>query len=134
MTDQTDLNHSAVLLRLDAPIDFRQLLHRCRGNEGLAKRIVASFQQKIDEDIALLEGALGRKDADQLAAVAHRVKGTAANVAAEGIREAAEEIELIARSGRFDQIPRWLVRFRSDGSRLAQILDVGEIRFDQGET
>ncbi|MDG2385755.1 MAG: Hpt domain-containing protein [Pirellulaceae bacterium] len=134
MNRRPDLNSRQSSRRLDPPIDFQRLLHRCRGNERLVRQLVATFQQKIDEDVALLEGALDRKDASEIAAVAHRVKGTAANIAADGIREAAEEIEQSAWLGEFAQIPQWLLRFKVDGSRLAQILNLEEGRFETKES
>ena len=131
MNGRLDLNSSTFSRRFDGPIDFQKLPHRCRGNESFVRDLVATFQQKINEDVALLEKALDRKDAQQIAAVAHRVKGTAANLAADGIREAAEQIEQNAWSEEFTQIPRWLLRFKTEGLRLSQILNDGaQHRFD----
>ena len=107
-------------IRFDSPIDFPQLLHRCLGNERLAREVIVRFHDRIEEDVARLQGALRRQDTTELAAVAHRIKGAAASLSANRLTEAASGMEEGARAGHLQQVSHWLQRFKSEGKALSR--------------
>jgi two-component system sensor histidine kinase/response regulator len=85
--------------RPKAAIDFPNLLHRCMGKQDLARRLIVKFQAQAGVDVQELETAIREQDAVRLRLVAHRLKGSAANVSAEAVRETASRLEILGRDG-----------------------------------
>jgi len=63
-----------------------------RWAHGLSTRL-----SYTNADVQELETAIREQDAARLRLVAHRVKGSAANVSAEGVRECASRLEVLGR-------------------------------------
>ena len=80
-------------------IDFPSLLHRCSGKPDLVRRLVEKFLAQAGGDLRELETALREQDAARLRLVAHRLKGSAANMSAETVRESASQLEELGRAG-----------------------------------
>jgi HPt (histidine-containing phosphotransfer) domain-containing protein len=76
-----------------------------------------------------LKRSVGSKDAREVAASAHKIKGAAANVSAEDIRRVAAELEQLGKADALeqaqtclDQLHQELNRFRQHlGTALAQL-------------
>ena len=66
------------------------------GNQKLATRLIEKFREQMAGDLRELEAALSLKDATRLLEIAHRVKGAAANLSAEQIRQSASNLENMA--------------------------------------
>jgi HPt (histidine-containing phosphotransfer) domain-containing protein len=66
---------------------------------GMLHSFVQGFRQAVPEHIAAMRQALAEHDGEQLRKVAHRLKGTAANVAACGVAEQCQALEMLGRSG-----------------------------------
>ena len=91
-----------------APLDFDQLLARCLGNLEFAQRVLARFQDSFGEDLTRLEQELSSGNAEQVAGLAHRMKGAAANVGAVALARAAASVEELARGCRLQEVtPRF---------------------------
>jgi HPt (histidine-containing phosphotransfer) domain-containing protein len=88
-----------------AVLDLEGLRNRCLGNIDLVQRVLKTFQERIPEEMATMEKAFKRNDAEQIARVAHRVKGSSASVSAEALVRAAAEVEDVSRAGRVADIP-----------------------------
>lgn len=80
-------------------VGYNALVDRCIGNVPLAQRLVAKFRTQVVTDLNALRDAIASGDKDMTVFHAHRIKGAAANLSAEGVRSAAEEVESLARSG-----------------------------------
>ncbi len=87
---------------------------RCLGNIDFVQRVLEKFQQRLPEELAELERLLQLGETEQLARVAHRIKGTSANVSAPGLFQAAANIEALGRSGRMADIPRGIAHLRTE--------------------
>lgn len=98
-------------------LDVESLLERCMGNLEFAERILGKFQQRAGNDLEELEKLLELHDAERLARVAHRFKGSAANVSAEGLRRIAEQIEESGRAGRLADVPAQIMQLRREWVR-----------------
>ena len=85
-------------------LDVEGLRNRCMGNVVLMQRVLTKFQERFPEDLEDMESALNRGDIERVARVAHRVKGSAASVAALGVMQATSEIEDAGRSGRATEV------------------------------
>ena len=101
-----------------APVDIDDLLGRCLGRIDLAERILQTFQTALEGDLKKLEAAVSAFDANEIAHVAHRIKGASLAVSAHRLTECARSIELSANARRLDEIPEHLARLKSESSRL----------------
>ena len=81
------------------PIDYPSLLRRCMNKPELAARLVRLFVLQAGQDVQAVANAVQQSDAAALAAAAHRLKGSAANVSAESLRRVSAELETLGRSG-----------------------------------
>jgi HPt (histidine-containing phosphotransfer) domain-containing protein len=82
-----------------------ELLTRCLGREELLERVLKTFGLNFTHDLALLEDHLRATNADAVANVAHRMKGSAANVAAPLLSSILSEIEELARLRKLHELP-----------------------------
>ena len=81
-------------------IDYPSLLQRCMGRRELAERLAKKFIEQAGNDLSELMSAAEGNDAEAIAATAHRLKGAAANLSAELIRETALQLETMGRERR----------------------------------
>ncbi|MBL9129278.1 MAG: response regulator, partial [Verrucomicrobiales bacterium] len=95
-------------------IDVPSLLRRCMGKPDLARRLVRKFMAQAASDLQELQVSLDARDAERVRMVAHRLKGSAANVSAERVRESAGRIESRARDGLLEGVGDDLARLRQD--------------------
>jgi signal transduction histidine kinase/DNA-binding response OmpR family regulator/HPt (histidine-containing phosphotransfer) domain-containing protein/HAMP domain-containing protein len=94
-------------------IDFPSLLHRCMDRQDLARRLIQKFQAQARTDVQELESALHEQDAKRLRLVAHRIKGAAANMSAEAVRESASRLEVLGLNGNLTAAPEILDQLRA---------------------
>lgn len=78
------------------------LLARCAGRRDLVRRVLGTFVGQMDADIPELLHKIRSGDSDEVAKLAHRMKGASANVVAEDLRSIAEDVEKCARESRLD--------------------------------
>jgi HPt (histidine-containing phosphotransfer) domain-containing protein len=109
----TKTESAGAVLPLPA-IDFPSLLHRCMGKQDLARRLVQKFSVQANADVQELETAMREQDATRLRLVAHRLKGSAANVSAEAVRENAGRLEELGRDGNLTTAPGLIAQLRSN--------------------
>jgi HPt (histidine-containing phosphotransfer) domain-containing protein len=103
-------------------LNLQELQDRCMGNIELMQRVLGKFQQRIPEELAELEKALELGDMAQIARVAHRVKGSSANVSARGIEQAAVEIENSSREGRIEDVSSHIEHLRAEWVRCRHVV------------
>lgn len=101
-----------------APLDYYQLLERCLGNVAFAERILAKFIQKFAEDLERLETSASAGDAEAATLVAHRLKGSAANVAAAELAWRLSEIEQLSRDGEWLLVAERMEALREQWTRF----------------
>jgi signal transduction histidine kinase/CheY-like chemotaxis protein/HPt (histidine-containing phosphotransfer) domain-containing protein len=104
------------------------LLGRCRGDEGLARRLVEKLAGRLPDDLDGLQRALREGDETGVVEAAHKIKGSAAQLAAEELRAVAESIELEARAG---DLPRAASRARALDEAARRFQEVS-LDFTQG--
>jgi len=101
-------------------LDFESLLKRCLGKRDLAEKLVAKLQSRLPEDLNEIEEVVEKGDAERLAALAHRLKGAAANLAADPLRHAAAALETMGRGGNLDGVQTGLKRLKEEGQRFLE--------------
>jgi len=99
-------------------VDFQSLLKRCLGKGELAEKLFAKFRSRLPDELNQLEVALKRGDCDEVASLAHRLKGAAGNLSAEPLRELAANLEDLGRSGKLESVEIWMDRLRFEGGRI----------------
>ncbi|MHB8893507.1 MAG: response regulator [Candidatus Limnocylindrales bacterium] len=102
--------------------DKEGLLARLMDDEGLARTVAGAFLDDIPRRIATLRGYLGTGDAAGALRQAHSIKGAAANIGGEALREAAFRVEEAARSGDLDGAAGRLPTLEIEFGRLAEAL------------
>jgi CheY-like chemotaxis protein len=73
--------------------------HRLMDDLSLQQQVATNFIADMPNQIESLKQAVDSQDAEQIAAMAHKIKGAAANMAAEQMREIALDLELSAKEG-----------------------------------
>ena len=76
-----------------APIDFDALLAMFGGDRQITATLLATFAEELSADIVATEQALNQQDTEALRRIAHRIKGTSANLQATLLSAAARELE-----------------------------------------
>lgn len=89
---------------VDGPAyDLESLAARCLGNVDFAISLLDRFAAGTDESVERLRSAADRGDWSDLARQAHALKGSAANLSADALRDAAASLEAICRAGVRDE-------------------------------
>jgi signal transduction histidine kinase/DNA-binding response OmpR family regulator/HPt (histidine-containing phosphotransfer) domain-containing protein len=69
------------------------------GEPGVLQSFLDGFRKASQEEVALIHQAVAAGDGEQLRKIAHRLKGTAANVGACGVADQCLALEKLGRSG-----------------------------------
>jgi PAS domain S-box-containing protein len=96
--------------------DREGFLDRLMGDEDLANEIAMAFLEDVPSQIHALRKDLEQEDIPSIQRRAHTIKGVAANVGADGLREAAFQLEKAAETGDakavWTHMPRLEAEFR----------------------
>ena len=79
--------------------NYDAVVHRCMDDTVLANRLIHKLAERIEDDLERLREALAQADGDELARLAHKLKGAAANLEVESIMVLAKQLEQMGRSG-----------------------------------
>ncbi len=91
--------------------------------EELYDELLHDLVDNTESALARLEGALGANDFDQVAALAHMIKGSAATLRVEKIRAIAEDLEADGRSnGDGTEIEKHMVELKSALEELTALI------------
>ena len=104
----------------ECAFDYESLLKRCGGNADFVERIVDKFIQRAAPDIDEIEQTLASRDAAALVALAHRLKGSAANLSADAMKERAEDLEMMGRAGELDDAQVCIDSLRTELDRFKE--------------
>ena len=107
----------------DAVFHESDLLERLMDDRELAHAVVAEFLKDIPVQIRKLKDFVSGGDAEGARRQAHTIKGAAANIGAPAMREAALELEQIAKAGSLAKGLDVLPRLETEFERLRQTLE-----------
>lgn len=102
----------------EGPMDLGQLVGRCMGNLQIVERALAKFESCFGRDLAELEQRLQQQEVEQVRRLAHRLKGSAAAVAAGKLAQRSAEIEELVRSQRMAELPACVEELRQEWLRF----------------
>lgn len=77
-------------------IDMPTLVERCLGNAGFVLLMLGEFQSSISRQLGEIARHAENADRAAMHDAAHTLKGTASTLAAEGLRQAAADLEAAA--------------------------------------
>ncbi len=109
------------------PIVLDDIQERLGGDEELIREVVTAFVKDLPARLSDLEVAVQRRDAAAVQASAHALKGAAANVSAAALAECSHSLEIVARSGTYDDrlaLSTWM-RLQSEAERVMAVLGPG---------
>lgn len=109
-----------------AVFDRNAFLDRIMEDEELAHRIIETFLAEVPTQIGELGASVAAGDCGLAQGLAHRIKGVAANLGAESLREVASEMEKAGKDGDREALTRRLPELRECFARLRVVLE-GEI-------
>lgn len=78
---------------MSSPLDFPALLEMLGGDRQIVASLLSKFVDEVTADLAASAQASADQDAEALRQIAHRVKGTSANLHALMLSAAARELE-----------------------------------------
>jgi HPt (histidine-containing phosphotransfer) domain-containing protein len=105
------------------PLDFEKALERAMGDKDFLKMLLGGFIQELPDQIELLKAAVADTDTVALTEQAHKLKGSAANLSAQGVSSAAKSLEEIGRSQKLDNANQILEILINEGKRLTEYLE-----------
>jgi CheY-like chemotaxis protein len=104
--------------RTDEVLDRTRLLERVEGDEELATELMGLFRDDYPTLLLALREAVARGESPALERAAHTLKGSAGNLCARGVTEAALRLEMIGREGRMTQAREALTALEAALDRL----------------
>jgi two-component system, sensor histidine kinase and response regulator len=107
---------------IKAVFNEEELLERLMGDKDLAQLVLTGFLEDIPIQIKKLRGQLEEGQSLGVGKQAHTIKGAAANVGANSLRDAAFELELAGKAENLDQVPAMLARLESEFQRVESTL------------
>jgi len=108
-------------LRLDdevEPVDSSAILDRLGGDAQLLSELIAIHLNQSPSLLAAARRALQEKDGQELARVAHTIKGSAGNFLAHATVAMAEQLETLADQGDFPRAQQTLSALEGESERL----------------
>ncbi len=103
-------------------MDLEILRSRCLGNAALLERVIRTFKTQLDADMHELRRAFSEGDTPRCARLAHRIKGMAANAAAQCLSRHAGFAEQCARENRVLELSRQMVLVQREYDRVTHSL------------
>ena len=91
------------------------------GDKGVLREVLDIFVDFAPVQLEKLQDGLRDGDKACIKLAAHTLKGAAANIIAEGVRKAAEEIENMADSDDFESIKSKVVSLENEISKVVEM-------------
>ena len=102
--------------------DPKRLEAASMGDRGFAAELTRLFIDDVGEQLSALSAAIEARDAERIAGVAHRVKGSSGNVGAERLSALCASLEADGRAGVVDDMAERRSAIEEEFSRVRQSL------------
>ncbi len=120
-SDRGKIAHGATAASDDSPnVDRPPLRSNLPMNDPEFRRIAVDFVARLDEKLAIMDDARQRADLDELADLAHWLKGAGGTVGFGAFTLPAQQLEQCAKSGQTDDLERLLREVKE----LARSIDI----------
>lgn len=104
--------------------DRAAFLERIDGDEDLLEELLKTFLEYTPHQLQEIQQALEAGDALGLQGQAHSIKGAAASINAEALREAAWQVELAGKNGEIDRARSLVAALSREFDRLQELLPI----------
>jgi HPt (histidine-containing phosphotransfer) domain-containing protein len=104
-------------------IDFPALLHRCMDQPAIARRVLERFRETAQPALAAMTESVDRQEFQALRDRAHGLKGAAASIEAQNVRQLARALEKAAEQSAPDQCQQCLARLEGLVEQVLQAID-----------
>lgn len=103
-----------------SPLDAARVaeLTELFGDENSVRELFDEFFSELDPRLNALRTGLAEGRADLVDTAAHAIKGSSANLGAEGVRQCARTLEELARASKLQEIEPLLGRLETELERL----------------
>jgi len=101
-------------------IDMRALVEIVDGDVEFAESLVAEFLAYAERQLDEMDEAVASGDGEEVANLAHSIRGGAANLVAQQLQEAAASMETVARTGDLAGLPQLLGHLTAELARLRE--------------
>lgn len=101
-------------------LDLEGLLARSMGNLDRAERIIAKFLDRVPDELVRIEQSVETEDAQRTARLTHTLKGAAATLSAQALREALARLEAMARCDEMEDASACLAQVRHQWNRFVE--------------
>lgn len=75
------------------PVDMELAMEQVMGNSALLRDLLTAFSGSVHDQLELIRQAAAASDTESVSRVAHKIKGTAANICVDGIMTVARDLE-----------------------------------------
>jgi CheY-like chemotaxis protein len=97
-------------------------LERMMGDEEFAHEVVAEFVKELPTLIGALEDRVREANLESIWKEAHKIKGSAANVGGEALRDMALKVEQAGKAGNSAEVFHWIPEVEIQATRLIEAL------------
>ena len=97
-------------------------LERMMGDEEFAHEVVAEFVKELPAQIGTLQDRVRETSLELIWKEAHKIKGSAANVGGEALRDMALKVEQAAKAGNSAEVFQWIPELEIQATRLIEEL------------
>ena len=118
------MSNASQALAMLPSIDKNKLLERCMGNCTLVEKLRIAFLSSLPSERDLLQDAIEICDLSSVARIAHKLRGTASNMCAIPLSEAAHQVEQVARTKDIDLIAQRCLDLNQHIEKLIDALSV----------
>jgi len=122
VTESAAPSHLPAPVPVGLKINFTDLVARVGGDEALLKRMIGTFLRDTPKRLAAISAALRRKDAADLASLAHALKGSVSIFGAEAARLQCQELQELGRAGDLTGADRLLTSLKEEIANLLENL------------
>jgi signal transduction histidine kinase/CheY-like chemotaxis protein len=103
-----------------SPIDSESLLRRCMGNTETVIAVLKAAETEFAEKLGVIESSLTARNARELAAAAHSLKGAAGMASAGAVQQVAMRLQTLGDSGCLDHAAESVAELRREVQRAIE--------------
>lgn len=92
------------------------------GDEEFAREVAAGFVNELPSLLSAMREEFARGDLESIWKQAHKIKGSAANVGGEALRDVASEVEQAGKAGDLAAVTRCIPALELHAARLNEAL------------
>ena len=130
MTDHPHVSQKAE----KSPVQIRRIQEVADGDKEFEQELIALYLSDIEKRLKDIEEAVEELDAARVQTGAHALKGSSASAGADEVKEVAQRLEKMARSGNMDSAPEIVEKLKAEFEKTKRVfqdyLDVLQSRGD----